>query len=643
MPNRKMLFRDHQFEISLFARRVIIAFLFILVGIGGLIYNLYHLQVEDHNQYQARSNNNRIKVISVAPNRGRIYDRNGVLLAQNVPVYALELIPAKIDDMEGTLASLKKMLSLDDDEITEFKKAMNRTLRIRPVTLIEQMSEVQVAEFSVNQFHYDGIHIDAYLERYYPYGASLTHVLGYVGKINDRDIRHLKEGNKYTNYKGTRTIGKLGIERYYEDTLHGQSGYEKVEVDSRGRIVRTLDYVAPISGKDIKLNIDLGLQLYAYKQLTIQKQNPTTHKMEDYHRRGSIVVLDPRDDSVLAMVSSPSYDPNLFVHGISSKHYNALLNDPDLPLLNRTTLGVYPPGSTVKPQIAVAALSEKVITPSTTSNFPGWWRIPHSKSRKFRDDVRWGHGEVNVVKAIEKSVDTFFYQVAYDMGIDRLSVWMNKFGYGEPSGIDIKEESSANMPTRDWKHNNYHQAWYQGDTIPVGIGQGYWTATPMQIAKATAVVADKGVVHRPHLLKSVMEDGQFESVAFKDFPPVSGAKEQYWDLAKEGMHRVLVSGTARKLFQNLAYEAGGKTGTSQVFGLAKGEEYDSEEVAEHLRDHALFTSFAPLNTPKVLVAAVLENAGWGKYAAPIGRNIMDYVLVSPKVNLDDNSSKLPPT
>ncbi|MUI53016.1 penicillin-binding protein 2 [Aliivibrio fischeri] len=634
MSKQKTPFRNHQFETSLFNQRVIVAFLFMLVAIGGLVFNLYHLQVRNHDRYQVRSNRNRIKIIPVAPNRGLIYDRNGVVLAQNIPVSTLELTPAKIDDINATLASLQKLLNLSDHDIAKFKKLMHRTRSTKPITLIEQMSEVQIAKFSVNQFHYNGTNINAYLERYYPYGESLTHVLGYVGKINDRDIRTLKKDNRYTNYEGTHAIGKLGIELYYESTLHGKSGYQKVEINSHGRIVRTLDYVAPVPGKDIKLNIDLGLQLYAYNQLKIKKENPVTHKMEDYHRRGSIVVLDPRDDSVLAMVSSPSYDPNLFVHGISSKHYNALLNNPDLPLLNRTTLGIYPPGSTVKPQIAVAALSEKVITPNTTTNFPGWWRIPHSKSRKFRDDIRWGHGEVNVVKAIEKSVDTFFYQVAYDMGIDRLSTWMNKFGYGKPSGIDIREESPANMPTRDWKHTNYHQAWYKGDTIPVGIGQGYWTATPMQIAKATAVIADEGIVHRPHLLKSVMEDGKFKPIIFKDFPQVNHTKKQYWNLAKEGMHRVIVSGTARKLFQNLVYEAGGKTGTSQVFGLDKGEEYNSEDVAEHLRDHALFTSFAPLDKPKVLVAAVLENAGWGKYAAPIGRNIMDYVLINPKISLD---------
>ncbi|PQJ89377.1 penicillin-binding protein 2 [Aliivibrio sifiae] len=634
MFKQKIPFRNHEFEVSLFNQRVIIAFLFMLIAIGGLIFNLYYLQVKDHDKYQVRSNHNRIKIIPIAPNRGLIYDHNGVLLAQNIPISTLELIPAKIANINETLTSLKKLLSLSDKDISEFKKVMHQNRSTHPITLIEQMSEVQIAKFSVNQFHYDGTHINAYLERHYPYGASLTHVLGYVGKINDRDIRNLKKDHKYINYKGTKAIGKLGIELYYEDMLHGKSGYEKVEIDSRGRIVRTLDYVAPTSGKDIKLNIDLGLQLYAYNQLKMKKENPITHKMEDYQRRGSIVVLDPRDNSILAMVSSPSYDPNLFVHGISSKRYNALLNNPDLPLLNRTTLGIYPPGSTVKPQIAVAALSEKVITPNTTSNFPGWWQIPHSNSRKFRDDIRWGHGEVNVVKAIEKSVDTFFYQVAYDMGIDRLSVWMNKFGYGKPSGIDIREESSANMPTRDWKYTNYHQAWYKGDTIPVGIGQGYWTATPIQIAKATAVIADEGIVHRPHLLKSVMEHGKFKDVTFKDFPQVSHTKKLYWDLAKEGMHRVLVSGTARKLFQNLAYDAGGKTGTSQVFGLDKGEKYNSKELAEHLRDHALFTSFAPLDTPKVLVTTILENAGWGKYAAPIGRNIMDYVLVNPKINLD---------
>ncbi|MEF1219548.1 penicillin-binding protein 2, partial [Photobacterium damselae] len=388
-----------------FGRRAIFSFAAIIILMGVLIGNLYHLQVQDYSEYKARSNDNRIKIIPVAPNRGRIFDRNGVLLAENVPIYSLDLYPSKIKDLKQTLAGLQKLLGITDEQIAAFYKEKRHTSHYKPVTLIEQMTETQVAEFSVNEFHYPGVDVDAYLERYYPYGAQLTHVLGYVAKINDRDIQRLKDEGVYSNYKATHTIGKLGVERYYESLLHGKSGYEKVEVDSRGRVVRTLSYVPPVSGKDIMLNIDLGLQEYANQLLTQQVKDPVTGKMVTKPRRGSIVVLDPKDNSVLAMASSPSYDPNLFVHGISSKNYRALLNNPDHPLLNRATLGVYPPGSTVKPEIAVAALTTGVITPQTTYDFPGWWQIPNAKTtRKFRDDVRWGHGRVNIYKAIEESV-----------------------------------------------------------------------------------------------------------------------------------------------------------------------------------------------------------------------------------------------
>ncbi len=626
-------FRDHTAEVRLFGRRAIFSFAAIIILMGVLIGNLYHLQVQDYSAYKARSNDNRIKIIPVAPNRGRIFDRNGVLLAENVPIYSLDLYPSKIKDLKQTLAGLQKLLGITDEQIAAFYKEKRHTSHYKPVTLIEQMTETQVAEFSVNEFHYPGVDVDAYLERYYPYGAQLTHVLGYVAKINDRDIQRLKDEGVYSNYKATHTIGKLGVERYYESLLHGKSGYEKVEVDSRGRVVRTLSYVPPVSGKDIMLNIDLGLQEYANQLLTQQVKDPVTGKMVTKPRRGSIVVLDPKDNSVLAMASSPSYDPNLFVHGISSKNYRALLNNPDHPLLNRATLGVYPPGSTVKPEIAVAALTTGVITPQTTYDFPGWWQIPNAKTtRKFRDDVRWGHGRVNIYKAIEESVDTFFYQVAYDMGIDRLSTWMKKFGYGQPTGIDIREETNGNMPTREWKHARFKVPWYQGDTIPVGIGQGYWTATPMQIAKAASVIAESGVEHRPHLLKGIVEENdKVDDAEFPDFPKVVAPK-QNWQIAQEGMHLVTVSGTARSIFKNVAYPVAGKTGTSQVFTLADNQNYNAKDIAEHLRDHALFVGFAPVHNPKVLVATVLENGGWGKNAAPLAKKIMDYVLLKPTLN-----------
>jgi penicillin-binding protein 2 len=436
---------------------------------------------------------------------------------------------------------------------------------------------------------------------------------------------------QYTNYQATRDIGKLGIERYYETILHGTAGYQEVEVNSRGRVIRTLKYVPPIPGKDLVLNLDLDLQTYVYGLLD--------------KRRGSAVVLDPSTNGVLAMVSSPSYDPNSFVHGISSKDYNALLNDKNRPLVNRSTLGIYPPASTVKPFIAVAALEEGVITTNTTRNDPGYWKIPNSKTKPFRDWLRWGHGKVNIVKAIEESVDTFFYQIAYDLGIDRLSQWMMMFGFGDYTGIDIHEESKANMPTREWKMARHRTPWYQGDTIPVGIGQGYWTATPMQLAKATSVLVNKGEVIAPHLLMATMDNVSNQHlkdyIVPESYPPVSEVDERYWAVAFEGMKLVNhgKKGTARRAFAGTPYLSAGKSGTAQVFGLAEDQEYNADELAEHLRDHALFTGFAPLDDPQVVVTIVLENAGGGSTnGAPVARRIFDHILIDKTTLTDENPS-----
>ncbi|MGR5265647.1 penicillin-binding protein 2 [Photobacterium damselae] len=632
MRQKRTQIRDHRAESALFFRRALVSFIGIAVLVGVLLTNLYHIQVQEHEDYQTRSNDNRIKIVPVSPNRGLIYDRNGVLLAENRPVYSLEITSEKVPNLEETLLALQEIMGVTEDDITKFQKERRRTRRFKSVPILDQLNEEQVALFSVNQHRFPGVEVKAYLKRHYPYGDALTHVLGYVAKINDRDIKRLEKAEKLSNYKATRDIGKLGIERYYEDQLHGTSGYQEVEVNSRGRVIRTLKYVPPIPGQDLKLNIDIALQLYVQELLTERSKDPETGEDVVKHKRGSVVVLDPKDDSILAMVSSPSYDPNLFVKGISGKNYRELLNNPDRPLVNRVTLGIYPPASTVKPLIAVAALTEGVVTTKTTRNDPGWWVIPNSTSRKFRDWLRWGHGSVNIYKAIEESVDTYFYQVAYDMGIDRLSTWMNKFGYGEYTGVDIHEESKANMPTREWKQARYRQPWYQGDTIPVGIGQGYWTATPLQIAKATSVLVNNGVVHRPHLLQSTIEDGVETKTEFKDFPPITGVKQSTWDVAKEGMHRVLYGhrGTARKAFYHTPYQAGGKSGSAQVFGLAENQKYNADELEERLRDHALFTAFAPFEDPKVVISMVLENAGGGSSnGGPIARKIFDHMLLEP--------------
>ncbi|HCM0829013.1 penicillin-binding protein 2 [Vibrio parahaemolyticus] len=620
---RRSQIRDYQAEARLFASRAIVAFFGIVVLMGLLVANMYNIQVNQFQDYQTRSNDNRIKVVPIAPNRGLIYDRNGVLLAENRPVFNLELTPEKIKDIDATIQELQTILEITPEQIERFHRERKRTRRFKSVPLLTQLNEKQVAVFSVNQYRFPGVEISATLKRYYPYGEVLTHVIGYVSRINDRDMQRLIREEKDANYQATRDIGKLGIEKYYEDLLHGTAGYQEVEVNSRGRVIRTLKYVPPVPGKDIVLNLDINLQLYVHQLLD--------------GRRGSAIVLDPRDNGVLAMVSSPSYDPNAFVHGISGKAYRDLLNDKNRPLVNRTTLGIYPPASTIKPFMAVAALQEGVITPNTTRNDPGYWRIPNSDTRPFRDWLRWGHGRVDVIKSIEESVDTFYYQIAYDLGIDRISNWMMMFGFGDYTGIDIYEESKANMPTRDWKMSRHKTPWYKGDTIPVGIGQGYWTATPMQIAKATSVLVNNGAVSAPHLLKSTIDNSdnfeEQETSEYVTYPPIQNVPEKYWDIAKEGMRRVNhgTRGTARRSFYNMSYQTAGKSGTAQVFGLGENEEYNADEIAEHLRDHALFTGFAPFNDPKVIVTLVLENAGGGSSnGGPMARKIFDRVVLGPE-------------
>ncbi|MGD8122468.1 penicillin-binding protein 2 [Vibrio sp. TRT 2004] len=623
MLRKRTLIRDYHEEARLFKSRAIVAFIGIVAMLGILVTNLYNIQINQYQDYKTRSNDNRIKVVPIAPNRGLIYDRNGKLLAENRPVFSLELTPEKIKDMDDTIARLQKILTITPEQVERFQKERRQTRRFKSVPILNQLTPEQVAKFSVNQHNFPGVSVNAALKRHYPYAEVLTHVIGYVSRINDRDMQRLVREEKDANYQATRDIGKLGIERYYEDMLHGTAGYQEVEVNSRGRIIRTLKYVPPVPGKDIVLNLDIDLQLYV-------------HKLFD-GRRGSAVVLDPEDNGVLAMVSSPSYDPNAFVHGISGQAYSSLLNDKNRPLVNRATLGIYPPASTIKPFMAVAALQEGVVTPYTTRNDPGYWKIPNSKTKPFRDWLRWGHGKVDIVQSIEESVDTFFYQIAYDMGIDRISSWMMMFGFGDYTGIDIYEESKANMPTREWKMARHRTPWYQGDTIPVGIGQGYWTSTPMQLAKATSVLVKRGEVVAPHLLRATINNGEmFEKQQLSDietYPPIAGVKPRYWDMAIEGMRLVNhgKKGTARRAFTKTPYVSAGKSGTAQVFGLGEDEEYNADEIAEHLRDHALFTGFAPIDNPKVIVTIVLENAGGGSsQGGPVVRKIFDHVLVENK-------------
>ncbi|WKE66627.1 penicillin-binding protein 2 [Gallaecimonas kandeliae] len=615
MARQKVQIRDHGFEASLFWRRALFCLLVVLLCFGGLVANLYHLQVVEYQNYQVRSNDNRIKLVPVAPNRGIIYDRNGVVLAENRPVFSLEVVPEQVKSWDQPLADLKALLGIDDDTLADFRESLKGVRRFKKVPLLEEMSEQQVALFSVNQYRFPGFSVEARLKRYYPYGDALTHVLGYVSRINDKDLQDLAEKDQLSNYAATHEIGKLGVERYYEDTLHGQVGYMEVEVNNRGRAVRTLRFEPPVPGKDLTLNIDLNLQLKAQQLLE--------------GRRGAIVAIDPNDGGVLAMASAPSYDPNLFVKGISSKEYNKLLHSPDRPLINRATQGRYPPASTVKPFLALVGLEEDKITPATKVWDPGYFQLP-GLEHKWRDWKRWGHGWVDLKRAIAESCDTYFYTLAVDLGIDKIHDWMSLFGFGQFSGIDIHEESSGVMPSPRWKERRFRQPWYTGDTIPIGIGQSYWTVTPVQLATATTIMANAGTYHTPRILRATGSKSGTLALPPEDKPAVV-ASPLHWQEVENAMHRVVAhpTGSGHKAFEGALYSAAGKTGTAQVVNIAQDERYDAHKVAERHRDNAMYIGYAPFEAPKIVVTVALENiiGGGGSIAAPLARQMMDYYLI----------------
>lgn len=616
MMRPNITIHDHSAEANLFLRRTLVAFCIVVCFLLVLLLNLYHLQVELHETYSTRSNDNRIKVIPIAPNRGRIFDRHGELLAQNVPTFSLEITPEKVTNMDDTLAHLQTILNITPEQITDFKKEVRSNRRFKSIPLKTNLSEEETAIIAVNQHHFTGVSIGARLTRFYPHGDALTHVLGYVGKINVNDLQKIDTDGQNANYAATRDIGKLGIEKKYERALHGIVGYKEVEINSHGRILRTLNTEPATPGDDLYLSIDLNLQKVVQETLG--------------EHRGAVVAMDPRQGEVLALYSNPSYDPNLFVHGISYKNYSALRDSPKRPLINRATQGQYPPASTVKPIIALLGLDSKTIDENHTINDPGYYRIPNV-SRKYRDWKKWGHGIVDVVKSIEQSCDTFFYDLSYNLGIDRISAFAAKFRFGEKTGIDISEESAGILPSRPWKRAMHNQPWYAGDTIAVGIGQGYWTVTPIQLAHATSILAMRGQIYRPHLVTQQQSgDPNDENVIEyqpDDFPPVTIDDEHHWQTVITGMRRVVTHGSARSQFKGTTYRAAGKTGTAQVVSLGEDEEYDASTMVESHRDNAMYVGFAPYEAPEIVISVALHNVakgGGSTNAAPITRKIMDY-------------------
>ncbi|NDW22377.1 penicillin-binding protein 2 [Alteromonas hispanica] len=631
MHRKRQAIRDHTAEANLFARRATIAFIIVTAMLGIVLNNLYSLQVTQHDDYQTRSNGNRIKVLPVAPNRGLIYDRNGVLLAENRPVFSLEVIPEKVDDIEDTLARLTSLMAITEEELTRFESNLKGTRRFKPVVLRTELSEKEVATFSASKHKFKGVQIEARLARHYPYKETLTHVLGYVARINKRDLQKLVEAGQEDNYAATYDIGKLGIEKYHEETLHGTVGYQQVEVNNQGRIIRVLNVDPPTPGKDIVLNIDLSLQQEAQRIL------------ED--TRGAVVITEVKTGGVLALYSNPSYDPNLFVHGISSKNYSALLNSPDRPLINRATQGQYSPASTVKPHLALLGLEDGVVTEDYSIKDNGRYRLPNV-SHVWRDWKRWGHGEVDIAKAIEVSCDIYYYDLAYNLGIDKISEAMQEFGFGDYTGIDLYEESNANMPSRGWKRARFNQPWYIGDTIPVGIGQSFWTATPIQLTHSINTLVNRGERYIPQIIRGYKEsNGVDDLIPLKTSRPIQINDPKNLDIVLNAMHDVVhgEEGTARFAFADTPYESAGKTGTAQLFTVAQDEKYDEDEVDERLRDNALYVGFAPFDNPEISITVVLENAGGGSSnAAPVARKLMDFYFrgrTFETVNVDSESEE----
>jgi len=604
--------RDHDTEAAVFGRRVLVAMVIVVAAFVALASNMYHLQVSEHNELQTRSNDNRIKLLPLAPNRGLIYDRNGVLLAENTPIYSLDVTPEEIDDLDSTLSQLQKLLSFPDTTIDRFYRNLKNQRRFNNVPLLDDLNEQQLAIFAAQQHKYPGVSIEARLIRNYPHKELLTHAVGYVAKINRNDVEKLRESGELPNYAASRTIGKLGIEKYYEKELHGEVGYQSVEVNNRGRAVRTLSIEAPTPGQDIVLELDLELQRKAAELLGEQ--------------RGSIILMDATTGGILSMTSTPSYDPNWFVNGISVKQYQSLLNSTQSPLLNRVTQGAYPPASTVKPQIGLLGLDDGTITEKTRIWDPGWFEIK-GVDRRYRDWLAWGHGWVDVETAITESCDTFYYDLALKLGVDKISSFMEQFGFGQKTGIDLHEEVSALMPSRGWKRARFGQPWYAGETLSVGIGQSYWTATPMQLAVATAMVANKGEHLVPRLLKGKIQDGEFEEALITHREPLKLKDSNNWEIITKAMRNVNMEqkGTAQSAFKDAPYSSAGKTGTAQVRSLGQEEEYNAEDIAERYRDNAMYVGYAPADDPKVIVVVTIENSlgGGGSVAAPVARKMLD--------------------
>lgn len=597
--NDRLASRLHVFRLNLLII-LVVCFSFLLVA------RLAYLQITEYKRYETLSLKNQMAVIPIAPPRGIILDRNGVVLAENIPVYVLEVIPERIKKMDQTIQRLRELLpSINEDDIISFQRERRQNRAFMPIPLKLKLTQEEVAIFATHQYQFPGISIKARLMRFYPLGEITAHLLGYVGRIN---IQELKQVNP-TNYRATNFMGKSGIEKYYEDLLHGQVGYQQIETDVSGRTIRTLNKQNPISGEKLFLTIDTRLQKVAYEALK--------------DKRGAVVVMSTHNGEILSMVSSPSYDPNLFVNGINSEDYKRLANSKDRPLYNRAVRGLYPPASTVKPFIALAGLDKGVVDTNYSVYDPGWFKLP-GVTHSYRDWKKTGHGVINIKRAIMVSCDTYFYQLGHRLGIAAIEEMLTQFGFGQLTHVDLMEEAPGLVPNNYWKRRSKGLPWYPGDTLITAIGQGFMLASPLQLANATAAMSQKGIRYRPHMLQKSIQSDKGEVHPFKPLEeyPIKLRDDNYWNIVAEAMHTVITNneGTGYRFGRNAPYSVAAKTGTAQVFSLPQNEKKRFGEIPEYLRDHSLFIAFAPVENPEVAIAVLVEN---DVLASSVARQVFD--------------------
>jgi penicillin-binding protein 2 len=632
--SRRTVLRDHHGERYSFQLRLLVAITAVLIGFGILLGRFVFLQVIQYDKYHTLAESNRISLVPIPPSRGIVTDRNGVVLAHNFSAYTLEVTPSKLPGkLNDTIDALAGLIEITAKDRRRFRKLLEESKDFESLPIKTRLSDEEVARFAVNAFRFPGVEIKARLFRHYPMGESASHLVGYIGRINDRDLKKLEEDERLAEYRGTDHMGKFGLEQSYEEVLHGKTGYEEVETDAGGRAIRSLRRSPPVAGSNLVLTVDIKLQ-----QLVEQAFGD---------RKGALVAIEPSTGGVLAMVSRPGFDPNLFVDGIDPVSWRELNDAATRPLNNRAIQGLYPPGSTFKPFMALAALETGKRRPHDAIADPGFFILGN---HRWRDDKLDGHGMVDMVKSIVVSCNTYYYKLANDMGIDLISGFMGPLGFGSKTGIDLPGEKAGILPSQEWKRKAFkrkeQQRWLAGDTISIGNGQGYNSYTILQLAQATATLVNNGVQYRPHLVGFVEDSASRERRPVEPQPAKQlPYKPAHIEVIKQAMVNVNLAGTSAQAFASAQYTSGGKTGTAQVFSL-KGAKYNASTTREELRDHALFVAFAPADKPKIALAMIVENAGFGaQHAAPIARKAFDYYLLGklPAAEAPATAQPAPPS